>query len=145
MIWNTICNRNRKLEISTAPTKSSRGNQLIQVFLIKTKSIGRGSRSRELCRQADRRLLKGGCKKSRSLMQMVFRVELRWRREASGIGFVKKQCFHWNFQWKTCREAARGEVPMSRIGQIFLAILAGGGWTVNIWHRPEGWEDWSVL
>jgi len=38
--------RKLKLYIITAPKKRSRGNQLIHSRLTKTKSIGRGSRSR---------------------------------------------------------------------------------------------------
>jgi len=38
-----LCHGNRKLEISTASTKWSRGNQLIYRRLSKTKSIGSGS------------------------------------------------------------------------------------------------------
>src|SRR6218665_1125946 len=37
------CGRNCKLEISTGPTKRSRGNQLIHRHLSKIKSLGSGS------------------------------------------------------------------------------------------------------
>jgi len=52
-----VRNCNRKIEISTEPTKLSRGNQLIHRCLSKTKSTGRGSRSRESGRQTVRRLV----------------------------------------------------------------------------------------
>ena len=46
-------NRNRELQISTAPKKRSRVYQLIGRRLTITKSIGSRSRSRESSRQAD--------------------------------------------------------------------------------------------
>src|SRR5688572_30665250 len=69
------------------PQKRSRGNQLIHRRLIKTESIGRGSKSRQSGRQTVRRL-----------RWMMFRVEMAREvrgGEGIGIGFVKKQCFQF--------------------------------------------------
>ena len=100
------------------PQKRSRGNQLIHIRLTKTKSIGRGSRSRESDRQT-----------VWQAEAMVAMVDSAWSWDGEGvwgrwwirIGFDQEQCF--SLEWKNCEG----------LGQFL-------GWIRSGCDFPGGWE-----
>ena len=98
-------NRNRKLEISTAPTKAKSREPVYSQALIQNKINRQRVRSRESDRQSTI---------ARRLWWMVFGVKTGrevGRRGWIRIGFVEKQGF--KFGLKDCGEIARGEVLVS--------------------------------
>src|SRR5688572_29440711 len=80
-------NRNRKLDISKAPTKAKSRKPAYSQALNQNRIDRQRSKSRESGRQTVRRL-----------RWMMLRVEMAREvrgREGIGIGFVKKQCFQF--------------------------------------------------